>query len=150
MFDLELIFQETVNASLAGLEKLGLEVIEFAKANGDFCVACRFPDPEPSGLEVVRINVSNIIRDVIFVDRDQPWLGSDPRITSPSGLRERIQSAIAQRVAVLESMIETDEQEQRRRLEALGHSSGRLRIQKIDQDGQLKTTLWYERGEPVQ
>ena len=148
--DLESIFQETVNASLAGIEKIGLEVIDLGKVNGEFYVECRLPRPGRGGVETVRLNVSNIVREVIFRDRDQPWLGVDTKIASLFGLGEKIRSAIALRMAVLESMVEPDEREQRRRLEALGRSSGRLRVYKIDQDGQFETTLWYEHGEPVQ
>ncbi|MBC8253910.1 MAG: hypothetical protein H8E35_07770, partial [Ardenticatenia bacterium] len=133
--DLDSIFQETVNASLAGLKKLDLEVIDLKAVDGDFYVECRLPSPERSGVDMIRINVSNIVREVIFRDRDQPWLGVDTKIIPPSGLRDRMQSVIAHRMAALESMVEPDEREQRRRLEALGRSSGRLRVYKIDQDG---------------
>lgn len=151
MVDMARVLGEVVDAFLAALKRRGLEVLGWGQAeDGDVYVKCRLPRSGSTGTETFETNVSNIARDVIFLDRDQPWLGLDARICSVPVLREKVRSVVAQRMGIVEAMMETDEREWRRKLEALAGRSGRLRVWKATEDGELTTTLWYEHGEPVQ
>jgi len=149
--DSKRVLRDVVDVFLGAMKALRLGVLGCGiDEHGDVYVQCRLPQPGVKGVESFQTNVSNMARDVILLDRDQPQLGIDPRISSPSCLGEKIRAVVAHRMAIIEAVMETDEQEWRRKLDAVGSRSGRLRVWKATEDGELTTTLWYEQGEVVQ
>ena len=150
VMDIE-VLREVIEALTRALEERGVEILTGGLSeDGDVYLECRLPQAGTMGADRFMLNLSNTIRDVVLVDRDQPWLGIDERILSTDGRARKIQQVVAHRMAVVEAMMQTDEREFRRRLKAVGQNSGRLRVWKMEKGKEPKLAFWYENGEPVQ
>ena len=148
--DMASILRELIDTLLKALQEQGLEVRRAGSgSDGDIYLECRLPRPG-DGEGTFVINVSNIARDVVFVDRDQPELGIDEAILVPDTRTEKIRAVVAQRMAIIEAMLQPDEKERQKALERVGQHSGRLRVWTGAPDEKPQLVLWYEHGQPVQ
>jgi len=144
------VLREVIEALTRALEERGVEILTGGLSeDGDVYLECRLPQAGTMGADGVVINLSNTIRDVVYLDRDRPWLGMDKRVLAPDERARKIQQVVAHRMAIIEALMQPD-QECRRRLEAIGQRTGRLRVWQGGKGEEPRLVLWYEDGEPVQ
>jgi len=148
--DMASILHELIDTLLKALQEQGLEVrAPGLGSDGDIYLECRLPRPG-DGEGTFVINVSNIARDVVFVDRDQPELGIDEAILVPDTRTKKIRAVVGHRMAIIEAILQPDEKERQKALERVGQHSGRLRVWTGVPDEKPQLVLWYEHGQPVQ
>jgi hypothetical protein len=101
---------------------------------------------------VCQVNLSNLLKDIILLDRDKPELGEAELSLF------HISSVLNVRLAILEAMKEGDMAKQTQALREIGKKfKGRLRVWKAEGDLNIEEitetrepVLWVENGEEVQ
>jgi len=94
------------------------------------------------------INLTNMIADILLVDRDRPELGFDPAIEWRAERQRKVRDVVSAWMAVLDALLVPDAEESRRRLESLGRQLPRLKVTE-GKDGTVRTVMWFKDGQLV-